>query len=158
MNTNEFNSKTALIVTRLICISMISGLLIFLAAAIYLASEKYHFSADLSDPLIITLLFLSITAIPAGQFLSKRALPDPDSNDTLQNKFPKYQKGLILKMAPCEGVGLFSIVIFLIEANLISFVFLFIALSVMILYFPTPSKIGSELNLSESEIESFTQS
>lgn len=158
MITDEFNPKTALKTTRLICFSIIAGLLVFLACVIYLGAEKYYFNADLSDPFLIALLFLTITAIPAGPFLSKMVLSNPDANESLRNKFPKYQTSLIIRMATCEGVGLFSIVSFLLRANLIFLVFLLIALSVMLLYYPTPDKIGRELNLNESEIESFTQS
>jgi hypothetical protein len=157
MITNEFKPKQALQIARIIYSSMIAGLLIFLAAAFYVADENYYFKPDLTDPFIITIIVLSCTTLPAGLFLSKMYAENPDFVGTLQNKFHKYQIRLIIRMSTSEGVGLFAIVCFLLKSNLVFVIFLFIALSIMLKYYPTPEKIGRELNLTQSEIESFTQ-
>jgi len=78
-----------------------------------------------------------------------------DQNDILKNKLPGYQSGQIIRLATCEGIGILSLVSLLLSDNLFFLVFLFIALSVIIQYYPTPEKIGREINLTQNEIDQF---
>jgi hypothetical protein len=157
MITNEFKPKSALQISRLIYFALIAGLLFFLAATMFMTTANFYFKADLSDPFLLTLLILSFTVLPLGSYISMRALPTAESNESLQDKFPKYQTRMIIRVATCEGVGLFANVCFLLNANLMFLLFLLLVLLIMFRNFPTPEKIGRELNLTQSEIESFTQ-
>ena len=157
MNTFEFKPKQALLTTRIIFFGMTGGLFFFLVATMYLNKGNTYFKADLKDPLLITLLIMSLTVLPAGSYISRMALPKPDLKDSLQNKFPHYLKRLIIRMATCEGVGLLAIISFILNPNLAFLLFLLIALFIMSQYYPTPEKIGVEINLTQAEIESFTQ-
>jgi hypothetical protein len=157
MFTNEFNPKMALRMAKIIYFALISGLLLFLAITLYFNKGKYYFSTDLSDPFLIALFVLACTAIPAGMFVSRMSFNNPETNEPLRNKFSRYQVKLIMKMATSEGVGLFSIVCFLMKPNLIYLFFLFIALYLMFFNYPTPEKIGRELNLQQYEIDSMSE-
>lgn len=157
MITNEFNPKPALRVTRMMYFALIAGMLSFLAVTLYITTATIYFKADFSDPFLIVLLIMSFTVLPLGSYISGRALPRSDVNETLRTKYPKYQTRLIIRMATCEGVGLFAIICFLLNPNLAFLLFLLIALFIMLQYYPTPEKIGRDLNLTQSEIESFTQ-
>jgi hypothetical protein len=78
-----------------------------------------------------------------------------NQNDSLMNRLSKYQTGQLIRLATCEGVGLLSIVSLFLTSNLFFLVFLLIALFIMIQYYPTPDKIGREINLTTNEIEMF---
>ena len=157
MITNEFNPRPALLTTRIMYFAMIAGLLFFLAVTIYISVAPFYFKADFSDPFLLVLLILSCTVLPLGSYISRKALPGSDANETLRTKYPKYQTRLIIRMATCEGVGLFSVVCYLLSPNLAFLLFLLISVFIMLQYYPTPEKIGRDLNLTQSEIESFTQ-
>jgi uncharacterized membrane protein len=73
----------------------------------------------------------------------------------LENKLQKYQFGQLIRLATCEGVGLLAIVSLLLTSNLFFLVFLVIALLFLIQYYPTPDKIGREINLTQNEIDMF---
>jgi len=156
MIANEFKPKQALLLSRMIYFGLIGGLLFFLVVAFFITTEKLYFKTDLTNPFLITLLVLSLTSLPIGSFISERALPNPDANEKLPIKFPMYQTRLIIRMATCEGVGLFSVVCFLLTPNLVFLLVLLIPLFIMLQYYPTPEKIGRDLNLTQSEIDSFS--
>jgi hypothetical protein len=157
MFTNEFNPRPALLVTRIMYFAMIAGMLLFLAVALYITKAGSYFKADFSDPFLIILIIMSITVLPLGSFISARVLPNSDPNETFRSRYSKYQTRLIIRLATCEGVGLFAVTCFLINPNMVFLLFLLIALFIMSLYYPTPEKIGSDLNLTQTEVESFTQ-
>jgi hypothetical protein len=78
-----------------------------------------------------------------------------NQDDSLMNRLTKYQTGQLIRLATCEGVGLLSIVSLLLTSNLFFLFFLFISFFIMILYYPTPNKIGIEINLTQNEIDMF---
>jgi hypothetical protein len=155
MNQAEFEPKKALQATRIIYFGIISGSLIFLAAVFYLTNGKLQYSLNLSDPYIIALTLLSITAIPAGYLVSGRSYSRLNPEDGLSRKYEVYQRGLIIRMATCEGITLFSAVCMLLTYNSFMVFFFFFAFLIMLRNYPSPTNIAKELNLSSSETESF---
>lgn len=154
MENNNFNAKKALMLTRMIWFVLLSGILFFFVVALTMSSQT-TFSVDFSEPLFLLLLVLTCTSIPVGFFASKKYYRKADPLPYLSAKYPFYQSGLLIRMATCEGISLFSIVCLIITNNLFSLVFLAVSIIVLIMYFPNPSVIGSDLNLTESEIEQF---
>jgi hypothetical protein len=59
-------------------------------------------------------------------------------------------------MATCEGPGLLAIVGLLISGNLSFLIPFGAALLVMILYYPSPTKVGQEIELTQTEIDLLT--
>jgi uncharacterized membrane protein len=107
--------------------------------------------------MLITFL-MSCINLPAGYFVAKMLFKKIDQNDQLKDKMQKYRTAQIIRLALCEGVGLLAIVSLLLTSNLFFLIFLFIALFVMLLYYPSPDKIGREINLTQNEIEMFGNS
>jgi hypothetical protein len=99
-------------------------------------------------------LILFLIAIPVAFLYSKRLLK-PLSDDTLKDKFFLYQKVLIMRLASCEGVALYSVVFLLITGNLFGVLIAIAALFIMWTQFPNVDKIGRLLDLRQSEIEQF---
>lgn len=156
MVPNEFNPKSALQVTRTIYFALITGLIFFLIVTLTTIKGDTYFKLNFQDPVFFASLIMICLAIPIGYFQSQK-LTKQVFTDSFAKKYPVYQTGLIIRMATCEGSGLFAVVGLLISNNYAFLVFFFIALFVMIIYFPSPSKIGQELDLTQSEIDSFTQ-
>ncbi|MBK7711135.1 MAG: hypothetical protein IPJ37_09450 [Bacteroidales bacterium] len=157
MLTDDFNSRLALRVTRVIFIGQVAGSLFFVFVAAWLTKETSFFKIDISDTFVIVNILLIGIVIPVGYFQSSRIFRSVKPESTLKEKYPSYQTGLIIRLAFCNGSALFSVVCFLISSNMLFLLFYLVALSVMIINYPTPDKIGESVNLTQTEIESFLQ-
>jgi hypothetical protein len=157
MIINDLSPRLALKMSRVIFFSLIAGLLTFLALVLCITDSKFFFNIDLSDPLMLATFILSCIFLPAGYLFTKMTFNKIDQNDFLKNKLLKYQSGQIIRLATCEGVGMLAIVNLLLTSNLFFFIFLLIALIIIIQYYPTPDKIGKEINLTQTEINLFTE-
>jgi hypothetical protein len=155
MITSDIKPNLFLKMTRVIFFSLIGGLMFFLIMVLFITDSKFLLDPDISDSLLLTTIILTSVFLPAGYLFTKMTFSKIDQNDILKNKLPMYQSGQIIRLATCEGIGILSIVSLLLTANLFFLVFLFIALSVIIQYYPTPEKIGREINLTQNEIDQF---
>jgi hypothetical protein len=154
MVTNDLNAKALLKITRIIFFAMIAGLLAMLAVTLYVSEIKYSSMINLTEPLFFVNFILCCAALPGGYYYAKSIFNKIDPGDLLKNKLFRFQSGQIIRLAACEGVGLFAIVNLLVTSNLLFLIFLTIALLAMLVYYPTPEKIGREINLTQSEIDS----
>jgi len=152
MQTSTYSPKTFLQLTRVIYFALITGLLFFLIVTLYLSSETMVFNFNTKDPFTLVVLLI-IVVIPIGYSYSNKIFKSYKPNSTLQDKLPKYQLGLITRLAFCEGSGLFSVVCLLMSSNLYFMIFTAIALFVMIINYPTPERIGEAIDLTPNEIE-----
>jgi hypothetical protein len=155
MTSETFEPKKALQLTKIIYLAMLSGILLFAAMVFYIHTEPFTFSASLSDPMLIVILILCCVAIPAGYLYARNLYSKIDPSFSFSEKYPVYQSGLLIRLASCEGVALLSIVNLLLSSNLINIFILILPFSVMASYFPTPEKLGREINLTPTEIEKF---
>ena len=155
MEQNNFNPPGALRLSRLIYFAMISGILFFSAVALTVIGSPGSFRPDLSDPLFIVLILLACTSIPFGYVYSGRYMKRADAIPDLAGKYPVYQSGLIIRLATCEGVALFSVVCCIVTGNLFPVIILVASLFCFILYYPTPGRIGNDLKLNEFDTERF---
>jgi hypothetical protein len=155
MTTDNFYPKRALMVTRMIFFSQIAGSLLFLILVYYLNANNFIFETDLSDPLFLPLFFLCLVLIPAGYYVSRRKLARINPSGSLSKKYQVFQIALIIRLATCEGIALFSVACLLITNNLFYILFFLIAIAVMILNYPSPDRIGKEITLTQAEIETF---
>ena len=137
---------------RVIYSAQIIGLLLFLLVALYLSNSSPTFEFNLEDPFTMIVLFIQI-AIPVGYIYSNKIFKSYEPNGTLKEKLPKFQLGLIIRLAFIQGAGLFSIVCLLLSSNLYFVIFTSFALILMILNYPTPEKIGETMDLTPAEIE-----
>ena len=155
MENNNFNPKKAFQLTRMIYFAIIAGSLAFMIFVFYFTSDNFFFRLDLSDPFSLVLLIMCISSIMTAYVYSRNTIKKIDPNDLFKKKFPVYQSGLIVRLAIAEGLALFATVVLLITNNLFNIIFFFIALLLMLSYYPTPDRIGKEINLTQSEIEQF---
>ena len=153
MQINTYNPKAFYQLIRTIFFALIVGLLLFLIVVLYLHGKNLTFIFDTSNPFTFV-MFLSLIVIPIGFFYSSKVFKSYRPNSTLKDKLPIYQHGLIMRMAFCEAVGLFSIVCILMLANLYFLIFVAIALGAMITNYPSPEKIGEVMELTPTEIDS----
>ena len=151
----QFNPKSALLLTRIIYFALIFGVVFFLVISILLSKGSSHFSLGTGDPIFMVAMILTGSAITAGYYFSRRLLKF-NSSDPLSIKWPIYQVSLIVKMAGCEGAALFSVVGLILSGNLAFILMILVCLAVMISYYPSAGKIGQELDLSQSEIDSLS--
>jgi membrane protease YdiL (CAAX protease family) len=155
MISESFDPKKAFQITRIIFFAMMAGILLFAAMVFYIHSEPFKFSANLSDPILVMILILCCVAIPAGYLYTRNLYRKIDPSFSFREKYPVYQSGLIIRLASCEGVALLCIINLLLSNNLINLVIFIIPFTVIASYYPSPEKIGREVNLTPSEIEKF---
>jgi hypothetical protein len=153
MKTDSFSPKKALLLARLIFLSMFVASLVFTVMVFTIRTGKYSFRVDSFSPFTLSPLIFFCIAIPAGYLYAKRLLSKTDANDSLGTKFSLYQKVLIVRLAACEIVALYSVVFLLITGNLFGILIAIAALFVMWTNFPNIDKIGRLLDLRQSEIE-----
>jgi len=155
MTTNDLSPKMFLKMTRVIFFALWAGWMAFLLVVLYISDSKLYFNFDISDPFFLSTILMACIFLPFGYLYAKMTIKKIDQNDSVKNKLPKYQSGQLMRMASCEGIGLLSIVSLMLTSNLFFLVFLFIAAFIMIQYYPTPDKIGREINLTPNEIDMF---
>ena len=157
MTTDPSYPKRALMITRMIFLAQFAGSLFFMIIVYYLGANRFFFRADMSETFLLPAIFLTFTAIPAGYIISRRKMAAIRQEDRIDRKYPVFQSALIIRLAACDGIALFSAVCLLITGNLVYLIFFILALTVMLTNYPTPDRIGKELNLTQSEIEQFYQ-
>ena len=151
----QFNPRAAYKIIKTIYFALIIGVLLFLTVTLIKINGSTFFRLDFNDPIFIVATFLTITAIPAGYYLSIQ-VSKINVAEPLTVKWPVYQVRLITRMAICEGTALFSITGLLLSNNLSFIILLIISLTAMTLYYPSPAKIGQEVELTQSEIDNLT--
>ena len=149
----HLNSKSVLRSLKVIYFSMILGLLAFTAVTIRIATPDYKFALDASYPILIAAIVLFMLAVPSGAFVAKALWKNISDELSLKDKLVRYQPGFLIRLATCEGAGLFSIVGFLLSNNLVFIVLTAIILMNFFFYYPSVDKIGREINLTDSEME-----
>ncbi len=150
--TEHVNSRSVLRSIKVVYFSLILGLLSFLAVT-FLISKDFKFTLDKSDPIIFANLVLFLLAIPVGFLVSQAMWKRIEKGLPLKDKLLKYQSGFLIRMATCEGVGLFSIVGLLLSNNLIYLVFTATILLIIYNYFPAIEKLEIHIDLNQTELD-----
>lgn len=155
MIVNDITPRQFLRMTRVIFFALFGGLMTFLIMVLFISDTKSLFSPQLSDPLMLGVFIISCIAIPSGYLLAKMIFNKINPSDFLKNKLMRFQSGQLIRLATCEGVGMLAIVSLMLTSNYFFLIFLLIAFFGIVLYYPTPEKIGREINLTQNEIEMF---
>lgn len=155
MLTDNFYPKRALQMTKMIFLAQIAGSLAFMAVVYYLSADYFVFNVNPSDPLFIILLLFSLVVIPSGYYFSRWKLSKVEPSDPFASKYSAYQLALLIRLASCEGVALFAVACLFVSNNLFYTLLFFIPLVIMVLNYPSPEKIGRDINLTQSEIDLF---
>jgi uncharacterized protein with PQ loop repeat len=150
--TEHVNARSVLRSIKVVYFSLILGLLSFLVVT-FLISQKLKFTFDKSDPIIFANLVLFFLSVPIGYMVSQAMWNKIEKNLPLKDKLLNYQKGFLIRIATCEGVGLFSLVGFLLSDNLIYLVLTATILFIIYNYFPSLEKLELQMDLNQTELE-----
>ncbi|AFH48121.1 Hypothetical protein IALB_0409 [Ignavibacterium album JCM 16511] len=139
---------------QIIFFALLTGQLIFLFISVYLVqSGNIKLNEDLFLILLMIDLMIVFPAIVLGPMLYRSFLNKAKSGLSLTEKFNIYRQAVIVKLALVEAPTIFSIVSYLLTG---SFVFLIIAIGVLILFFfhkPSIEKFVEDFNVPFSELE-----
>lgn len=139
---------------QIIFFALLSGQLIFLFIAVYLVqSANVKPNEELFLIFLIVDLLIVFPAIVIGPMLYRNFLSKVKSEFSIQQKLVIYRQAVIVKLALVEAPTIFSIVAYLLTG---SFVFLLIAIGVLILFFfhkPSIEKFAEDFNVRITELE-----
>ena len=155
MIENDFNPLLFLARMKAISLGLFGILIIPTIGFIYIIYNKLHFTFDITKPFFLLTVFLFGTILPSGYLFSKIIFRNIDQHDSLRNKLQKYRTGQIFRIVTCEVIGIMIIFSLVLTSNLLCLIFLFVVIFLMVKYYPTPDKIGREINLTQNEINIF---
>jgi hypothetical protein len=150
--TEHLNARSVLRSIKVVYFSLILGLLSFLAVT-FLISQNLKFTFDKNDPIIFANLVLFLVTVPVGYLVSQARWKSIEKVLPLKDKLLKYQIGFLIRMATCEGVGLFSLVGLLLSDNLIYLVLTTTILLIIYNYFPSLERLELQLDLNQTEVD-----
>lgn len=100
-------------------------------------------------------LFISIAAIIVSNKIYFKKITSIDQNISPQEKFPKYQEAMIIRLAIIEGTAMLNVVSSIYFQNLIYLVIALAMALIMIYHFPSEHKIKNDLQLTDLDSEKF---
>jgi hypothetical protein len=133
---------------RIIVVTMIAGIVTFLAVALALAPLGED--PQLASVLLLVLALFAFTELPAyfiirmvmlGK-LRQTLAEKPDIDDPTPLVMPAFTTLTITGCAMAEGIALFSIVIFLLSANPLALIAPILAILIIATRFPTEDKLA----------------
>jgi len=134
------NLKSFLRTIFILHLAMMASLIMF-SVFLITTSEKMGTFSFTQEPFEFLIPALLIAAIFIGNFLSKAVLNKGIQDKTLKQKLATYQTVHIIRIAPIEGVGLFSIVTYTTTTNLFFLGIAALALLILFTHIPTKEKI-----------------
>lgn len=145
----KFNAKEHFKATLMIFTAMLGGIFIFAMLSLYLNYGKKEPVEDVQTYLIISIA-LGFVALFAGSTISKgvikRAL-----GKSFQAKMDAYRSATLIKISFLEGAALFSIVTYLLTANMMLLVVGALMAVVFRYHRPTPMRIAKTMQLKKEE-------
>lgn len=156
MEQTQLTSKSYFTSLKIIHFALTAGIAFFMLIAIVL--QFTGFEPELKEMEMILLgitVFAAISGVFTGNLLFRKRLEQLVELKSLKEKLTGYQSALILKLALVEGPAFFSLVAYLLTANLLFPAITLVLIFVFILYAPGKDKLISDLDLSRKESEIF---
>ena len=150
-----FNPKEHFKVTLMLFTAMLGGIFIFAMVALYLNYGKVEPEQDITLFLIIAIA-LAVNAVFAGDLVAKKIV-NKALNGTFQEKMDAYRSATIVKLALLEGTALFSIVTYLITANLMLLIVAALMAVIFRYHRPTPVRVAKTMQLKKEEAVQLTR-
>lgn len=139
---------------QIIFFALLAGQLIFLFISVFLVqSGNISTNENLFLILFIVDLMIVVPAIVVGPMIYRSFMSRVKPEMSLTEKLNLYKQGTIIKLAMVEAPTIFSIVGFLLTG---SFVFLFLAIGIIILFFmhkPSLEKFCEDFQVPFSELQ-----
>lgn len=152
MEQTQLTTKSYFTSLKIIHFALTAGVVFFLLIAIVL--QFTGFEPELKEMEMILLgitVFAAISGIFTGNLLFRKRLEQLVELKSLEKKLLGYQSALILKYALVEGPAFFTIVAYLLTANILFPVITVLMVFAMVLFAPRKDKLINDLNLSNRE-------
>lgn len=152
MKQTQLTTGEYLKALKVIHIGLIAGVAIFLIIAVVLLLTG--FEPELKE---LEMILLGVTAVAAisgifaGNLIFRKRLEQLIELKNLDEKLTGYQSALIVKLALIEGPAFFTVVAYLLTANMLFPAIAVLLVFVMVLSAPRKNKLISDLNLSLTE-------
>lgn len=144
---------------RIVYIALMLGVVVFLLIAF--AFTLKIGSLGINDPvfeqvLLIVSTLMALVSIPSGIIIFKKRTENIQ-NLNLPEKLSIFRSAMILRAATMEGAGFFFIICVINTGSKVSMIEAIVVLAVMLLYFPTNTRLASEMKHDLEEIESISE-
>jgi thiosulfate reductase cytochrome b subunit len=152
MQQTQLTTGEYLKALKVIHIGLTAGVVLFLLIAVVL--QLTGFEPELKELEMVLLGitgFAAVSGIFAGNLIFRKKLEQLADLKNLNEKLTGYQSALIVKYALVEGPAFFTIVAYLLTANILFPVITVFLVFVLFLSAPRKEKLISELNLSLTE-------
>ena len=152
MEQTQLTTGEYLKALKVIHIGLTTGVVIFLIIAGVLQLTGFeHELKELEMILLGVTAFAAISGIFAGNMIFRKRLEQLIELKNLNEKLTGYQSALIVKYALIEGPAFFTVVAYLLTANVLFPVIAVFLVVVMVLSAPRKDKLITDLNLSMKE-------
>lgn len=156
MEQTQLTSKSYLTSLKIIHFALTAGVVFFMLIAIALQFTGFEPELkELEEILLAITVAGAVAGVFTGNLLFRKRLEQLVELKGLKEKLMGYQSALIIKYALVEGPAFFSVVAYLLTANLLFPAITLVLISIFILYAPGKDKLISDLNLSRKESEIF---
>ena len=153
IKVKEVNTQSLMRSIRITYFAQLLGLIGFLLVVLTLPNNHLSFIFTPQDPLFLSFIILTLLAIPIAFFYSKSVWDRISPEELLKGKMLKYQQGFTLRLAVCQGVGLYSVVCLLLSNSLIFLIGTTISIIFIISIYPSVPKIALSINLTQIEMD-----
>jgi hypothetical protein len=154
MNQPTFNPKAALSVSKTIYFALLAGPVIFFILCLYILNWKIPNGFSLTDPFNFSYIVIFIM-VPIIYKYAEKPIVQIKPGAALREKMAAFQTSLIMKVAAWEGIALFSCVVLLQFNYGAAIIFFLISIFGILSNYPSPSKFGLKLGLTQNEIDQF---
>lgn len=154
MEQSQLTSKSYFTSLKIIHFALTAGVVFFML--ISFALQFTGFEPELKEMEMILLgitAFAAISGIFTGNLLFRKRLEQLAEQKNLKDKLAGYQSALIVKFALVEGTAFFSVVAYLLTANILFPVITVLLVFVLVLFAPGKDKLISDLHLSKPETD-----
>lgn len=144
---------------RIVYIALLLGITFFLLIAFVLNLKAGPLGGN--DPffeqvLLIVSTLMAIVSIPSGMIIFKNQTENiHDMN--LAEKISVFRSAMIVRASMMEGAGFFFVICIILTGSKISMIEAIIVLAIMILYFPTNTRLADEMKHDIREIERISE-
>lgn len=152
MSDNNYDPKAAYGIMKKMFYAILAGPILFLLVALYITENIHSSSFDLSEPINLALIALTLISFPLGNFITRRMLSAIKPEDDIKKKMNSYQTAMVIRLASYEGIELFSIVVFIMTGNILVLLFALISLFGIVTNYPSPTRIRQAVGISETDL------
>jgi len=135
-------------ILQIIHLALTMGVILFIGV-VYINYPDLVLEYNFNNPIFLLIFFISIAAIIVSNKIYFKKITSIDQNISPQEKFPKYQEAMIIRLAIIEGTAMLNVVSSIYFQNLFYLVIALAMFLIMIYLFPSELKIKNDLQLSD---------